>query len=182
MGRPSKLTEHQWQEVHYRLLKGEKAADLAREFGVSKTRISERFSGRVETVKSVANQILSAETALKALPVTEQLATISLLDDLRAIQHHMAGAGKYSAATSHRVAAIANAKVLEIDDAAPLDGESMDALKVIAALTELSNKAAHIPLTLIAANKETVKELNQQVKPLPQRVTVTVEDASVPDA
>jgi len=94
----------------------------------------------------------------------------------------MAGAGKYSAATSHRVAAIANAKVLEIDDAAPLDGESMDALKVIAALTELSNKAAHIPLTLIAANKETVKELNQQVKPLPQRVTVTVEDASVPDA
>lgn len=181
MGRPSKLTDQQWEEIHRRLLKGEKAADLAREFGVSKTRISERFSGRFETVQSVAKQILSAETALKALPVTEQLATISLLDELRAVSQHLAGAARYGAATAHRLAGIANAKVCEIDDAAPLNGESIDTLKGIAVLTKMANEASQIGANLLAANKETVKEMNQQAKPLPQRVTVMVEDASVPD-
>jgi hypothetical protein len=32
MGRPSKLTDKQWDKSAQRLLKGEKAADLAREF------------------------------------------------------------------------------------------------------------------------------------------------------
>jgi hypothetical protein len=182
MGRPSKLTDKQWDEVKKRLAGGEKAADLAREYGVSKTAISTRVSKRIETVKSVANQIVSAEEALKSLPVSEQLLTLSLADDLRAISRHLAGAGKFGAATAHRLSGIANAKVQEIDDAAPLDEKSLEALKGVAVLTKLANEAAQIPIGLLQANKETVKELNQAAKPVPHRVTVSIEDASMPDA
>lgn len=182
MGRPSKLTEKQWDEIKRRIASGEKASDLAREYGVSKTAISARVSKRIETVKAIANQIVSADQALRALPVSEQLLTLTLVDDLKAISGHLAGAAKFGAATAHRLSGIANAKVQEIDDAAPLDAASLEALKGVALLTRVANEASTIGVNLLAANKETVKDLNQQAKPLPQRVTVTVEDASEHDA
>lgn len=181
MGRPSKLSADQWEQIRKRLLAGEKAADLAREFGVSKTRISARFSERIETVKSVANQLVSAEGALRSLPVSEQLAALTLADELRAISHHMAGAAKFGAATAHRLSGIAHSKVQEIDDAAPLNDESLESLKGVAALTKLANDAAVIPSALLAANKDAIKSI-QPLKPAPQRVLVEVIDASVPDA
>lgn len=182
MGRPSKLNERQWGDIKRRIAGGEKPADLAREYGVSRQTISERCQKRAETIKDVAHQLVSADAALRQLPVSEQLLTLNLADDLRATLGNMAKAARYSSATSHRLAGIAHAKVQEIDDAAPLNAESIEALKGVAALTELANKAAFIPLNLIGANKEAVRDMSQQAKPLPQAVTVTVEDASVPDA
>ncbi|SEL12353.1 Helix-turn-helix domain of resolvase [Roseateles sp. YR242] len=182
MGRPSKLTEQQWAEIQKRLLAGEKAADLAREFKVSKTRISERFSERNGTVKAVANQIVEADAALRRLPVTEQIAALTLADELKAISKHLASAAKYGAATAHRLSGIAHAKVQEIDDAAPLDDESRGALRDVAVLTKLANDSAEIPMSLLQANKDLAKEINQQAKPIPQRITVEVVDASNPDA
>lgn len=182
MGRPSKLTEKQWAEIQQRLLKGEKAADLAREFKVSKTRISERFSERTGTIRNVAEQLVSAEGALRALPVSEQVQALNLADELRAISMHLAGAAKFGAATAHRLNGIAHAKVQEIDDAAPLSAESLESLKGIAVLTKIANDSATIGLNLLAANKEAIKEMNQDQRPQPQRVTVEVVDASEPDA
>ena len=160
MGRPSKLTEKQWTAIGERLLKGEKAADLAREFGVSKTRISERFSKSLETVKAVANQLVTAEAALRALPIAEQVSVLNYADDLRAVSAHLIGAAKYGSATAHRLAGIAHANVLKIDDAAPLDGDSMETLRGVAALTKLANDASQIGVNLLNANKEAVREMN----------------------
>lgn len=157
MGRPSKLTEAQWRQVQTRLLAGERAADLAREFGVSKTAISVRFSGRSETVRSVANQLVSAEVSLRALPVPEQVAALNLAEELRTISTHLAGAARYGAATAHRLAGIAHGKAAEIDDAAPLTDESLAAMKGIAALTRVANEAAATGLNLLSANKDAVK-------------------------
>jgi hypothetical protein len=182
MGRPSKLTERQWQDIEKRLVDGEKAADLAREFGVSKTAISTRFSKRIETAKTVANQIVSAEQAFKALPVSEQIAALTIADTLRSISHHLGGAANFSAATSHRLAGIAHGKVQEIDDAAPLDAESREALKDVAVLQRMANESSTIPMALLAANKETVKVINEQGSEVrPVQVIVQVEDASRPE-
>lgn len=156
MGRPSKLTDKQWDEIKRRLANGEKAADLSREFGVSKAAVSSRVSKRIETVKSVANQIVIADAALRALPVSEQLLTLSLVDELKAISMHLAGAGKFGAATAHRLSGIAHAKAQEIDDAAPLTGESMESLKGISVLTKMANDASQIGVSLLAANKDVV--------------------------
>lgn len=181
MGRPSKLTERQWDEIGRRLLAGEVAADLAREFKVSSASISRRFAKSNATVKAVANQLVSAEQSLRGLPVSQQLAALTLADELRAISMHMAGAAKYGAATAHRLMGIAHGKVSEIDDAAPLTAESLESMKGIHALTRLANDSAVIPSALIAASKDQMKAI-QPAAPLPQRVVVEVVDASTPDA
>lgn len=154
MARPSKLTDAQWESIGKRLLSGESAAKLSREFRVSKAAISTRFSKRNETIKSVANQIVETERALSFLNVSEQIAARSLADDLKAISEHLAGAARFGAATSHRLAGIAHNKVAEIDDAKPLDEDSLAALKGIAVLTRMANDASEIGLNLLRANKD----------------------------
>jgi len=161
MGRKSKLSEKQWGEVKKRLLSGDKAADLAREFGVSKTVISQRFSERIQTVKELANKIVEVDFAFKKLPAADQIETLSLVDELKAISSHLASAAKFGSATAHRLSGIAHAKVQEIDDAAPLDAASLETLKGIAVLTRMANDASTIGVNLLNANKEQVKLVNQ---------------------
>jgi hypothetical protein len=156
MGRPSKLHESQWREIQVRLLAGERAADLAREFGTSKTALSVRFSGRSEIVRTVANQLVAAEVSLRTLPVSEQVAALNLAEELRSISVNLAGAARYGAATAHRLAGIANVKAAEIDAAAPLTDVSLTTLRGIAALTRIANDAAATGLTLLSSNKEAV--------------------------
>ena len=54
MGRPSKLTDKQWAEIEKRLLAGESQGKLAKEFKVARSAISDRFSDRLKSVKTVA--------------------------------------------------------------------------------------------------------------------------------
>lgn len=159
MARPSKLTEKQWAEIERRLLAGDKPASLAKEFGIDRAAITRRFSQQVRNVKEVANQIVSTDMALRALPVAQQLAAINLADELKAISTHMAGAAKYGAMTAHRLSGIANAQVDLIDDAEPL--KSIETLKGIAALTKTANEASDIALNLLNANKKHVERLNE---------------------
>ncbi|WCM21373.1 helix-turn-helix domain-containing protein [Paraburkholderia bryophila] len=162
MGRPSKLTDAQWETLGKRLLANESAAALAREYGISKASISSRFSKRVETIKTVANQIVEVERSLSFLNVSEQIAARSLADDLKAISEHLAGAARFGAATSHRLAGIAHNKVAEIDDAQPLTAEGIESLKDVAVLTRIANSSSEIAINLLRANKETVDDLNRQ--------------------
>ncbi len=182
MGRQSKLTDKQWGEVKSRLFSGEKAADLAREYGVSKALISQRFSERIGAVKEMAQKIVEVDRAFKLLPISDQIDTISLVDEMKAISSHLAGAARFGAATAHRLSGIAHGKVQEIDDAAPIDDESLLSLKGIAVLTRMANEASEIPLGLLKANKEMVDSMNQPAKPVPQRIMVEVQDASMPGA
>lgn len=157
MGRPSKLTDAQRTEIKRRLLDGHKPADLAREFKVSKATIS-GVSKRAEEVRAVANQVVSAERALGALPVSEQLLTVSLASKLRSISESLAAGAELGARTAHRLHALANSEVSKVDDADPL--ASIEALKNVGILTKLGNDSAHVALNLLAANKDTVKRLN----------------------
>jgi hypothetical protein len=165
MARPSKLTDKQWETIGKRLLAGESASALAREFGVGKATISERFSERVKKVKDVAKQIVATETALECLNVSEQIAARSLADDLKSISTHLAGAAKFGAMTAHRLSGIAQSKALEIDDAAPLNDESLESLKGIAVLTRMANGSAEIGLNLLRANKDSIDEMNKRDLP-----------------
>lgn len=182
MGRKSKLTDRQWEQIGKRLLAGESGRALAKEFGVSEATIRARFSTQVAEIKSVANQIVATDAALKALPISSQIAAHNLADELIAISTHLAGAGKYGAATAHRLSGIAHAKVQEIDDAAPMTEQSYESLKGIAALTRMANESSQIGMNLLQANKDAIKEMNQRAKPAPQKVVVEVVDASMPDA
>lgn len=180
MGRPSKLTDKQWDEVQRRLLAGEKASYLAREFKVSPATISNRFSKRTETIKTVAQQIVATEQALTSLPLSEQVQAVTLAGKLRSISMHMADAANYSAATSHRLAGMAHILTAEIPDG-PLTEEAKVKIKDVVALQRSANEAANIPLNLLAANKDSVKLVTQDAEVLPVKVTVQVEDAGIPE-
>lgn len=161
MGRKSKLTEKQWEQIGQRLLKGESGRSLADEFGVSESAVRARFSARTKEIKAVANQIVATDAALKALPLSAQVSAHNLAADLIAMSTHLAGAGKYGAATAHRLNGIAHAKVQEIDDAAPLTAESLDALKGIAVLTRLANESSQIATNILAANKDEIRRMRE---------------------
>lgn len=160
MGRPSKLSPDQWAEIERRLNMGESAAVLSREFGVSQPVISNRFSKVSKQVKKTAEMIAASQSALAELPVAQQYQAISLADKLRSISSSLACAAELGAKTAHRLHSLANSEVAKVDDAYPL--QSIDALKGVSALTKLGNDSAAIALNLLAANKESVKTLNEE--------------------
>lgn len=164
MGRPSKLTPTQWDEVGNRLAAGESAASLSREYGISQATISQRFS---EFPKASIQRI---GKELAALPPKAQQAAVSLADELRSISAHLAAAARYGSATAHRLQALAHGEVQKIDDANPL--VSVEALKGVHALTRLANDAASTGLNLLAANKD-------QAKPVPERTPLVLNGSDV---
>lgn len=177
MGRRSKLTPSQWDDVSRRLLAGEKAKALAKEYGVAESTIRERFSDVHAEIKDVANQIVSADRSLKTLPFSAQIAAISLAEELKSISTHLAGAARLGAQTAHRLSSLANAEVQKVDDANPL--ESLDALKGVSVLTKLANDSAEIGLGLLKANKDYVDGLNKEDDtPEPKQIVFQVVDAS----
>lgn len=181
MGRKSALTEKQWQQIGERLLKGESGRSLAAEYKVSEAAIRKRFGARTKEIKSVANQLVAAETAFAALPISAQISARSLADELKEISAHLAGAARFGAATAHRLSGIANAQVSKIDDTDPLGTESIESLKGISALTKLANESSTIAINLLSANKEMVKAAMEDEEVHPVQIVIQVEDASRPE-
>ena len=180
MGRPSNLSEAKWEELKRRILAGEKPADLAREYGVSKSAISKQVSKRIETVKEVANKILDTEAAIRELSVADQLSAVTLASQLRDISQHLASAANYGAATAHRLAGIAHKHSEKVDPVNP--ESSLKTLTTISALNKMANESSQIGLNLLAANKDLTKLANQDTPVTPVRIVVQVEDASQPEA
>lgn len=168
MGRPSKLTETQWAEIARRRIEGESRRALAKEFGVSEAAIREREEklGRTPTVQKVAAMIVETEAALQSLPVSAQVSAQNLASKLRSISDSMASAAELGAKTAHRLHALANAEVAKVDDASVLSEESLTALKGVGVLTKLGNEALVPASNLLAANKETVKKINDADDPV----------------
>lgn len=163
MGRPSKLTPAQWSEVERRLLAGEGARALGREFGVTEGAIRQRIGGttRVATqsaqVRSAAEKLAEAEIALQALPPSQRPVAIDLSEKLRSISMSVASAADLGAKTGHRLHALANSEVCKVDDADPLSEDSLTALKGVGVLTKLANDSLVTALNLLAANKDRIK-------------------------
>ena len=163
MGRKSSLSEKEWIQIGDRLLAGgESARALAREFGTSEASVRRKFPAQRKDVKIVANQLVAAEAALRSLPISSQIDALNLVDQMKSMSTHLGGAGAFGAMTAHRLAGIAQAKALEIDDAAPLTEQSMEALKSIAYLSRTANEAGEIAMGILKANKETITELNRK--------------------
>lgn len=178
MGRKSLLSEKQWKEIGDALLKGgESTRAIAKRYGISETAIRKRFPSRREDVKSVANQIVRTEEALEALPIGSQMDALTLARELREVSRHLVSAAKYGAATAHRLLAIGNAKVQEIDDANPLNLASLKAFKSIGLLTGVANESAKIGLNLLAANKDMARNPDE-TPPAPVQIVIESVDAS----
>jgi transposase-like protein len=173
MGRKSKLTPDQWAEVDRRVLEGEAIRALAREFGISDAAIRERIAkaGKLPVIQEVAAKLVEAERSLAALPLSSQITARNLAQKLLSISDNLATAAEYGAKTAHRLQALANSEVVKVDDAEPL--KSLDALKNVGVLTKLANDSASIALNLLAANKDAIKKINDNIPPDTPDLTVS---------
>ena len=167
MGRPSKLTPEQWEDLHKRLLAGEPARVLGREFGLSEAAIRKKFganqkvSAQSSQVRTVAEKLADSAAALEALPISQRPVAIDLAAKLRNISNSLACAAELGAATAHRLNALANTEVAKVDDAEPLT--SIDNLKSVGVLTKLANESAHVALNLLNANKNAADDSKTDV-------------------
>ena len=163
MAKP-KLTEKQWEKIKKRLDAGEKAAALAREFGVTRSAIGQRFAGRKKAVNELANQIVShhqsLQNTLQQFTPDIQIEAWDMASDLLTISKHVGGGSKYGAMTFHRLAGIANLHAQKMDDENP-DPEQ---LMRIAQLTKVGNDAAAPALNLLAANKDRINKDDDKAK------------------
>lgn len=175
MGRKSSLTPEQWVGIERRhLIGGESIRALAKEFGVNEAAIRRKISPHKSAdegadkspkpLRELAQAKVQAESTIRnisaqvaTMPMARQQTFNDLTAKLSNISGHLASAAEYGAATAHRLSGIAHAKVAEIDDAKPLDDESLAALKGIAVLTRMANESSEIGLNLLRANKEALK-------------------------
>lgn len=183
MGRKSSLTPEQWVEIERRhLVDGESVRSLAKEFSVDEAAIRRKISPQksageksAKSLRELADEKLNADKAVRAisaeisaLPISRQQIVSDLAQKLINISGHLASAAEYGAATAHRLSGIAHMKIAEIDDAKPLDQESIETLKGIAVLTKMANESSEIAVNLLSANKDAVKELNKPRDPASQ--------------
>lgn len=188
MGRPSKLTPAQWAEVERRLLAGETARALGKEFGITEGAIRQKFGAttRVSTqsaqVQETAQKIADAELALQALPAGQRPAAMELADILRSTGMSLGRAAELGAKNAHRLQFMANTELQKVDDEATLsDDKSVAALKTVAILTKMANDAAVVPTNLLAANKDRMKEAPED-EDKPRGVLVVPGLAADPEA
>lgn len=180
MGRKSALSPEQWAEVERRhLIDGESINSLAKEFGVNEGTIRKKINpNKSEQEKSekplrvLAQEKIEAERKIRdisevvsTLPMVRQSTFNDLVRSLQEISGHAASAGAYGMATAHRLAGIAHMKAAEIDDAAPLTEESVQALKGIAVLSRMANEASEIGMNLLRANKDVAAEAGREDVP-----------------
>jgi transposase-like protein len=166
VGIPSKLTPEQRAAVAHRLAAGEGVRALAREYDINPSAISRLgVAQQSQQVRAVAQQMADAQAALAQLPPIQQYRAIDLAERLRNIGSNLASAAEYGAATSHRLAAIANAQVQRIDEADPM--QSQEVLQAISALTKISNDSSQLGVSLInASNKGRQQDQREQKRGL----------------
>jgi predicted DNA-binding protein YlxM (UPF0122 family) len=170
MGRKSILTEKQWIEIERRhLINDESINSLAKEFGINESSIRRKIMPNNAESKNSDNSLMQLakrkveiakeekEIAEKIaeIPMVRQLTFNSLVAKMTNISNSLASAAECSAATAHRLSALANQESSKIDDADPL--KSFDALSSVANLQELASEASKIPLKLLAATKDFTK-------------------------
>lgn len=162
MGRKSKLTPDQWATIDTRVLEGESIRALAREFGVTDSTIRERIAkhGKIKSVQIVAQKIIDAENSLAALPITARITAQNLAAKLRAISDNLTSAAQYGAQNAHRLHAIANGQLQQLDDVEPMDagGKGDQILRNVAVLTKVANEASQVGVDLIKANRSIMEE------------------------
>jgi hypothetical protein len=164
MGRPSKLTEKQWEEAIAAVQAGGTLRAVAAKFDIALSPLAKRVKEQKEQddlARSLANQLVMAERGIKDLPIKVQIKAHSFADDYRAMSMHLAGAGKYGAATAHRLSAVAHSEVQKLDDVTPLSPAGVEIIKNVAVLTRTANEASVIPIGLLKANKDSLEDADR---------------------
>lgn len=166
MGRKSKLSEKEWDEIQKRLINGEPIRAIAREYDITESSIRAKKSARVKMIKTAANQIVAAECAIKSLPDFDaRNAAQEYAARLNAISSNIMAAAYSGSVTSANLSAIASQQSERVDKDNPMGSE--EELQAISALTKIGNEASMIAMAIIKANQDAMAPKDSR----PVRVT-----------
>lgn len=156
MGRKSALTEKQWSDIERRMLDGASVRGLATEYGIAESAIRKKLSARTKDVKTVANQLATAEVAFSKLPISAQISARSMTDRLKGMMMSLTSAGESAAGVAQYATHLANVTIQKVDESDPFSETSVQAIKGANALMAMANVAAEIPMGLIRAAKDII--------------------------
>ena len=158
-----RLTPLQWTNIHTRIRMGEKKADLAREYGITRQAINQKFAGVVEEspIETAAAKIVMAheyanEELQKMTPKTQKQAW-DMAKALMSISESLTEGALQGAINFRRLATMANEMT---EDMLERGGDS-EMLAVISALSKTANEAAAPSLNLLNINRSTVDRLTR---------------------
>lgn len=161
MGRPSALTDAQWEEVDRRLLAEEPARAIARLFKVSEATIRLRKNSRTAEIRMAAHKVVEAEQALTKLPVSAQRLVRTFAQKLQAMSDSLAEAAMLGAQTSAHLGGIAARKALQVTESNLATEGTAKTLAQVEKLTGMANDAADIAVRVVGAQKEQVKKAHE---------------------
>lgn len=171
MPRLTDLTEKQWAKIKTRMMANEPVRALAREFGISEGAIRKRFGARAKKIKTLANQLVTAEKEIEKEDVGTQAEVRSYADRLRRIMDNMSDGAEHGAATYAKAARMAKAALDRVDEDNPMD--YVEHIQAASALTRVANDAATVPLVVIK---------HHESKPLPEISTPSIDVSKVSTA
>lgn len=153
MGRhQSKIDEKTQADIIRRIADGEPLRSIAKDTGIPESTIRSRFSRISAQAKTVANQLVDAESCLAELPIVAQ----SVASDLAARMRYLQDVTTSVAAKGAMVASImmdeAERRGREIGPSA-----EVDELAAVSGCVRTATEAVKPALTLLAMHKETVK-------------------------
>ena len=161
MGRPSKLTDSQRSEAQRRLAGGESFLAVSRSMKIPKTTLVRNFSDQIPKLKTLAGALVSVETEMAALPISDQVTVRSLADQLKGLQVSAFG----SAVAAMRASELLNMMALkQIEGMDP--SADMEDMRPIAGRLEMAVKASSLGVSLLNANKDRNGALDTTSTPL----------------
>ena len=150
-GRPSKLSDRSRAEIGRRLALGEKGSALAKEFGMSRSRFSELFSGHGSTIREVAERLASVEVEVASLPISEQVSVRTLADQLKDLGQSLLKTASLNSQTAEIMASRAHKAATELPD-----DPTIEDLRIPGAFIEVANKASNLSVSLMSQSKEPI--------------------------
>jgi hypothetical protein len=159
MGRKRKLSEDQLRRLQERHIAGESIRKLAAEAKMAESSLRALISSESAQIKAVANQMVSAERAFNALPISAQITAKTLAAKLMRIMDNMATGAELASGSYMKLMMAHNAQAQLVDEADPMGTQPGNekagaALLAMAALGKLANQAAEVPMSMLNAMKD----------------------------
>lgn len=158
MGRKSKLSPEVRQRCIERRIAGESYGEIAKSVGMSESALRGNISGEAETIKTVANQMVSAERAFDQLGISAgisaQITAKSIASKLMRAMDTLSSGAELMAGSYMKLAMAHNAQAAKIDEADPMAEGSARAMVAMAALGKLANQAAEVPIAFARVMKD----------------------------
>lgn len=153
-GRPPKAFSPEKQAaIIAALSEGRTTREVAATFGEPEATIRSRFSAISAQTISVASQLVSANCAVKTLPIPAQGVAITLSQKMQAITAHLADAALDSSMVSAKAAAVARRQAERIDpEAEEID---LETLTNMAGATRIAMGAAELGIKLMQVGAAT---------------------------